>query len=49
MTFGTGQTGYFTEVELELKEKRAGRHGGKKNWYMRLLHLLNSKCLISEF
>ncbi|KAL3616017.1 hypothetical protein CASFOL_040311 [Castilleja foliolosa] len=40
-TFEIGQTGFFTEVELELKEKKAGRLGGMKNWKSdneRLLH-----------
>ena len=27
-----GQIGYSTEVELVLREKKAGKLGGKKNW-----------------
>lgn len=33
-TFGIGQTGFFTEVELELREEKAGRLGGMKNWHI---------------
>lgn len=33
-TFGIGQTGFCTEVELELREKKAGKLGGMKNWYL---------------
>jgi len=31
-TFEIGQIGYYTEVESVLREKKAGKHGGKKNW-----------------
>lgn len=34
-----GQIGFFIEVELELKEKKAGKLGGMKNWYYLFLEL----------
>ena len=32
-----GQIGFFTEVELVLREKKAGKLGGMKNWYSNLI------------
>lgn len=32
-----GQIGFFTEVELVLREKKAGKLGGMKNWYSTLI------------
>lgn len=52
--FEIGQTGFFTEVESELKDKKAGRLGGMKNWYgcnfsWLFIHIdLDRDCLIAE-
>lgn len=48
-----GQIGFFTEVELGLRDKKVGRLGGMKNWYyfcsctclcFSLFHVFN-KCI----